>query len=132
MEKRSRRRSRKISEQEEVSEEPSPPPVKTRRRSSGGRFIQSEEKKGRGSPCTRSKRLKVSFDILENNLTIGGDTESNDSHCTLTLASKTDNITNRASSRLVGNGAGYKDIMGVAKKQVEIRFKNKDFTVRLL
>ena len=135
-EKRSRKRSRKVSESEQAQEEPPSPVGKTRRRSATGRFAPAEETSGRAiSSRTRNKVLKVSFDILENNLNVGDAAEGvNGSQCSLTLASAPENTptpgTENHENRIrPGNGAGSKNKRDIVRKSPEIKFKNNNFNV---
>lgn len=127
MEKRSRKRSRKASERDEVSEEPSPPLVKVRRRSSGGKLCDGEEKKRRGNARSKRRGLRVSFDIVENNLSVGESESATTSgaQCTLTLASSSKNGPPAESPP----PAVAKDTK--KPQSVEIKFKRPDFTVSL-
>lgn len=132
-EKRGRKRSRKASESEQALEEPPSPPGKTRKRSGGGRQPLS----ARGGGRTRNKVLKVSFDIVGNNLNVGDGVEgSSDAQCTLSLASTAESaaaaVTEVDESRATrpGNGAEARSKRDVAiKKPPEIKFKNNNFTV---
>lgn len=126
MEKRSRKRSRKASERDEVSEEPSPPLVKARRRSSGGKPCDGEEKKKRGNARSKRRGLRVSFDIVENNLSVGESESATTSgaQCTLTLASSSKNGPPAESPPpTVAKDTTKKP------QSVEIKFKRPDFTV---
>lgn len=130
--KRSRKRSRKASESEQASEEPPSPPGKTRRRSATGRFGQTEEKGSRSSGRTRNKVLKVSFDIVENNLNVGETAEAvNGSQCSLTLASTAEDTPTAGTENRTrpGNGAGSKNKRDIIKKPPEMKFKNNAFIV---
>ena len=124
MEKRScRKRSRKASEREEASEEPSPPLAKTRRRGSGAKPGEGEEKKRKGNARSKRRGLRVSFDIVENNLSVGESesTASSGPQCTLTLASRSEDAPSSAAPEPAS--------LAGPRKPVEIKFKKPDFTV---
>ena len=120
MEKRSRKRSRKASEREEASEEPSPP-VKTRLRSSGGKTEGERKTHGRS---TRSKSLRVSFDIFENGLSVCEGESAGAGR--VTMASSSGDST-------PAQGEGGPDISRETgpKRQapVDVKFKKTDFSV---
>lgn len=126
-----RKRSRKASETEQVAEEPSPPPAKTRKRSASVKFTQTDEKRSQGNVRTRKKGFKVSFDIVEHNLSVGEcATGVGASECVLTLGSTAEKKSPRAANGgRRGNGAGSNDVGGMVKKPIDIKFKNSDFTV---
>lgn len=135
-EKRARKRSRKASETEQaVEESPPPPPMKTRKRSNAEKLTQLEEKPSRGTARTRKKGLKVSFDIVEHNLSVGESAaRTGGSECTLTLGNKEDRTPPKAAENsdncpLRGTGAGPNDRGDGVKKRVDIKFKKSDFTV---
>jgi hypothetical protein len=135
MEKRSsRKRSRKASEREEASEEPPAPLAKSRRRSSGGKSGEAEEKTRKGNARSKRKGLRVSFDILENRLSVGeGETAgSSEAGCTLTLASSSGDgppsVTPEPAPQT--GTAGTKDAGSRKPQTVEIKFKRPDFTGR--
>jgi hypothetical protein len=136
MEKRSsRKRSRKASEREEASEEPPAPLAKSRRRSSGGKSGEAEEKTRKGNARSKRKGLRVSFDILENRLSVGeGETAgSSEAGCTLTLASSSGDgppsVTPEPAPQT--GTAGTKDAGSRKPQTVEIKFKRPDFTVSM-
>lgn len=134
-EKRARKRSRKASETEQATEESPPPPMKTRKRSNAEKFPHPEEKPSRGNARTRKKGLKVSFDIVEHNLSVGESAAvTGDSECTLTLENKVEPtppkaVENTENCPLRGTGVGPKDRGGGVKKRIDIKFKKSDFTV---
>lgn len=134
-EKRARKRSRKASETEQAVEESPPPPMKTRKRSNAEKLTQLEEKPSRGNARTRKKGLKVSFDIVEHNLSIGETApRTGGSECTLTLGNKAERTPPTAAENsencpLRGTGAGPNERVGGVKKRVDIKFKKNDFTV---
>lgn len=134
-EKRARKRSRKASETEQAAEESPPPPMKTRKRSNAEKLTQPEEKPTRGTARTRKKGLKVSFDIVEHNLSVGDSaSRTGGSECTVTLGNKVErtppkDAENSENCPLQGTGAGPNDRGGGVKKRVDIKFKKSDFTV---
>ena len=134
-EKRARKRSRKASETEQAVEESPPPPMKTRKRSNAEKLTQLEERPSRGNARTRKKGLRVSFDIVEHNLSVGETApRTGGSECTLTLGNKVERTPPKAAENsencpLRGTGAGPNDRGGGVKKRVDIKFKKNDFTV---
>lgn len=134
--KRARKRSRKASETEQATEESPPlPPMKTRKRSNAEKFPHPEEKPSCGNARTRKKGLKVSFDIVEHNLSVGESAARTvDSECTLTLGNKVEptppkTLENTENCPLRGTAVGPNDRGGGVKKRIDIKFKKSDFTV---
>ena len=132
MEKRSsRKRSRKASEREEASEEPPAPLAKSRRRNSGGKSVEAVEKTRKGNARSKRKGLRVSFDIVENRLSVGeGEAAgSGEAGCTLTLASSSGDGPPSVAPEPAPQGT---NAAGSRKPlTVEIKFKRPDFTVSL-
>ena len=145
MEKRSRKRSRKASERDELLDEPSPTtPAKARRRGSNGRGgqIAEGEMKAHGGRALRSKTLRVSFDIIENRLSVGDsetptsvgavreeEEEGRGGQCTLSLSSGSGADGDRGPENSTRHfvTAEARDLG--SRKQVEMKFKKADFTV---
>ena len=121
MEKRNRKRTRKASEREEVSEEPSPPPVKARRRNSGGKAGEVDERTKRRNTRSRKKALRVSFDIVENSLSVGESEAA--AQCTLTLTGSSTEAPVASDDSPPGWAESRKP------QTVEMKFKRSNFTV---
>ena len=133
-ERRTRRKSRKISETEQAAEEVSPPPAKRRKRSGQSKSAtpqeEKHEKRDRRSEKAKPRAFRVSFDIVEHSLSVGEGAGSAGG-CTLTLASAAERTAaSGETGDRRGSGAGSGDVGGVVKRPaVDIKFKNSDFTV---
>ena len=128
-EKRARRKSRKISETEQAVEEPSLP-AKRRKKGSSGKLVAGptpqEARKGKGgAERPRKKRFLVSFDVVENNLSVGDEARK----CTLTVSNALDGKTEEdvvPTGAVNVNGAGDAD---ARTARPPVKFKKPDFSV---